>query len=339
MENLRKYLLPFSLLYEFVTTIRNFLYDIGVFRSYRSEIPTIVVGNLSVGGTGKTPQIEYLIRLLQEKYKVAVLSRGYKRKTKGFILIRDYHQVEEVGDEPFQFFQKFKNIDVAVDADRVNGIKVLIDNVNPDVILLDDAFQHRRVNATTNILLTKFNDLFIDDAVLPKGNLRESKKGTKRADAIVITKCPENLSKDEQEVIQSKIEKKYSKPIFFSTISYANTTQGYREYTREDFKKNEIFIITGIANPKPLLEFLVGINYKIHHLQFPDHHYFSDEDIERIKSEFEQMPKNKILLTTEKDYMRLEGKIKELSYLPIETKLLNNQEDFDSIILNSLHQK
>lgn len=332
MEIIRKFLLPFSILYKLITSFRNLLYDVGIFRSFSFSIPTIIVGNLSVGGTGKTPQIEYLIRLLCNNKKVAVLSRGYKRKTKGFILIRDYHPVEEVGDEPFQFFKKFKNIDVAVDADRVNGIKVLIDNVNPDLVLLDDAFQHRRIKGDFKILLSKYDDLFVDDKVLPVGNLRESISGSNRADVVIVTKCPEGLSSEEQNQITNKIQSKVNKPVFFTSISYAEKTKGYKNYTVEDFKNNEIFVVTGIANPKPLLEFLVNINYKIHHLQFPDHHYFTEEDITRIKTEFENLPNNKILLTTEKDFMRLEGKIKELTYLPIETKFLNNQEDFDLLV-------
>ena len=332
MEIIRKYLVPFSILYKIITSIRNIFYNVGVFRSYSFDIPVIVVGNLSVGGTGKTPQIEYLIRLLQKDYKIAVLSRGYKRKTKGFILIRDYHSVEEVGDEPFQFFKKFKQIDVAVDSNRVNGIKVLIDNVNPDIILLDDAFQHRKVKAGFNILLTKYNDLFVDDLVLPTGNLRESVSGAKRADIVVVTKCSDNLKIEEQNKIKKRIQTQVQKPVFFTSISYAPFTKGYKEYSISDFKENEIFIVTGIANPKPLLEFLVKINFRIHHLEFPDHHYFAKEDIEKIKREFKNLPKNKILLTTEKDYTRLEGKLDELCYLPIETSFLNNQEGFDSLL-------
>ncbi len=339
MEIIRKYLLPFSVLYKIITGIRNIFYNVAILRSHSFEIPIIVVGNLSVGGTGKTPQIEYLIRLLQKDYKIAVLSRGYKRKTKGFILIRDYHSVEEVGDEPFQFFKKFNQIDVAVDSNRVNGIKVLIDNVNPDVILLDDAFQHRKVKAGFNILLSKYNDLFIDDLVLPAGNLRESITGAKRADVIMVTKCPKDLKIEEQMTLSKRIQTNVQKPVFFTSISYAPLTKGYKGYSISDFKENELFIVTGIANPKPLLEFLVNINFKIHHIEFPDHHFFTEEDIDKIKREFKELPKNKILLTTEKDYTRLEGKLDELCYLPIETSFLNNQEDFDSILLNSLHQK
>lgn len=333
MEIIRKYLLPFSVFYKIITDLRNIFYNVGLFRSHSFPIPVIVVGNLSVGGTGKTPQIEYLIELLQEKYKIAVLSRGYKRKTKGFILIRDYHTVDEVGDEPFQFFKKYKNIDVAVDSNRVNGIKVLIDNVHPDVILLDDAFQHRKVKPGLSILLTKYNDLFIDDLLLPTGNLRESISGVKRADTIIVTKCPINLKTEEQISISKRIQTRIQKPVFFTAISYAPFTKGYKEYSISDFKENEIFIVTGIANPSPLLEFLVAINFKIHHLEFPDHHYFTNEDIEKIKKEFKTLPKNKILLTTEKDYTRLEGKLEELCYLPIQTQFIENKAKFDTEVL------
>jgi tetraacyldisaccharide 4'-kinase len=189
MNLLRKILFPFAILYGFITSIRNFLFDTGILRSYSFDLPVIAVGNLSVGGTGKTPQIEYLIRLLSDKYKVATLSRGYKRQSEGFVLANSTSDAVQLGDEPFQFYQKFKNIQVAVDANRKNGIEQLLSNSNaPEVILLDDAFQHRKVKAGFYIMLTSFGDLYCNDFMLPTGNLRESRNGVQRANVVIVTK-------------------------------------------------------------------------------------------------------------------------------------------------------
>src|SRR6187551_1461615 len=202
MNFLRKILFPFAILYGFITGIRNFLFDIGILISYSFDVPIIAVGNLSVGGTGKTPQIEYLIRLLSDKYKVATLSRGYKRQSEGFVLANENSDALELGDEPFQFYQKFKNIQVAVDANRKNGIEQLLTNSNPpEIILLDDAFQHRKVKAGFYIMLTSYGDLYSNDFMLPTGNLRESRSGAQRANIVIVTKCPVNLSLDNQNTI------------------------------------------------------------------------------------------------------------------------------------------
>ena len=205
MNLLRKILFPFSILYGFITSIRNFLFDIGVLKSYSFDLPIIAVGNLSVGGTGKTPQIEYLIRLLSDKYKVATLSRGYKRQSEGFILANEISDAKQLGDEPFQFYQKFKNIQVAVDANRKNGIEQLLSNSDaPEIILLDDAFQHRKVKAGFYIMLTSYGDLYANDFMLPTGNLRESRSGAQRANIIIVTKCPSSLSLDAQNNIKKQ---------------------------------------------------------------------------------------------------------------------------------------
>ena len=199
MNLLRKILFPFAILYGLITSIRNFLFDKEILKSYSFDLPIIAVGNLSVGGTGKTPQIEYLIRLLLTKYKVATLSRGYKRKSEGFVLADANANAEILGDEPFQFFQKFPEILVAVDANRKNGIEQLLSQKEkPEVILLDDAYQHRKVKAGFYILLTAYDDIYVDDFMLPTGNLRESRSGSQRADVVVVTKCPPNLSETEQ---------------------------------------------------------------------------------------------------------------------------------------------
>jgi tetraacyldisaccharide 4'-kinase len=203
MNLLRNILFPFAILYGFITSIRNFLFDKGILKSTSFDIPIIAVGNLSVGGTGKTPQIEYLIRLLSDKYQVATLSRGYKRQSEGFVLASSSSNAEILGDEPFQFYQKFPNIQVAVDADRTNGIiQLLSQNEKPQVILLDDAYQHRKVKAGFYILLSSYGDLYADDFMLPTGNLRESRSGANRANIVIVTKCPKDLSDQDQEQIR-----------------------------------------------------------------------------------------------------------------------------------------
>ncbi len=338
MKMLRFLLYPFAIIYNVVTRIRNFCYNVGVFKETSFKIPVIVVGNLSVGGTGKTPQIEYLIRLLQDNYKTAVLSRGYKRKTEGYLLLNNSHFAEDVGDEPLQYFKKFTNIDVAVDANRVEGITKLIEDKSPEVVLLDDAYQHRKVKGSFYILLTKYDDLFVDDFLLPTGNLRESSRGAKRADVILVTKCPENLSNDVQNKIQQKLCK-YQKEVFFTTISYDDKTSGKSEVLVDGLKNYEVLLVTGIANPKPLLSFLNDKKIIFKHLKFSDHHHFSNQEINFIKNEYSKLASSKkIILTTEKDYVRLENKIEEISFLGIQTSFINKKEQFNMMINSHIKQ-
>lgn len=332
MKFFRFLLFPFAIIYDLVTTIRNLFFDLGIFKQTSFKIPVIVVGNLSVGGTGKTPQIEYLIRLLNNHFKTSVLSRGYKRKTKGFVLLNNSHSAEDVGDEPLQYFKKFKNINVAVDANRVAGITKLITDKSPEVVLLDDAYQHRKVKGSFYILLTKYDDLFTNDFLLPTGNLRESRRGAKRADVILVTKCPLNLTKASKNKINEQL-KKYNKNVFFTTISYDEKTSGNHNILVDDLKDYEVLLITGIANPIPLLSFLNEKKVSFKHLKFTDHHNFTAKEIEFIKSEYAAIKASKkIILTTEKDYVRLENKFKELSYLGIQTSFLEHKERFNSII-------
>ena len=332
MKFLRFLLFPFAIIYDVVTTIRNFFFEVGIFKQTSFKIPVIVVGNLSVGGTGKTPQIEYLIRLLKDGFKTAVLSRGYKRKTEGFVLLNDTHSAEDVGDEPLQYFKKFQNIDVAVDANRVEGISKLITDKSPEVILLDDAFQHRKVKGSFYILLTKYDDLFTDDFLLPTGNLRESRRGARRADVILVTKCPTNLTEASKNKITKKLNK-YNTNVFFTTISYDDSTSGNKSVLVDDLKNYQVLLITGIANPSPLLSFLNEKNVAFKHLKFPDHHNFTDKEIESIKKEYNDLKSSKkLILTTEKDYVRLESSIEKLSFLGIQTSFLAEQEVFNSII-------
>lgn len=342
MDKLRKILYPFSLLYGEIVDLRNKAYDKNIFKSTSFAIPTIVVGNLNVGGTGKSPLIEYLIRLLKTKYKIAVLSRGYKRKTKGFQIADETSTAENIGDEPLQFYNKFKDIIVAVEADRVRAIKHLQSlSTPPDVILLDDAFQHRKVKAGFSILLTAYESLFVDDSMLPSGNLREKKKGAKRAQIIIVTKCPENLSAQEQFIIAGKLQPDPHQKVFFSTITYNEKVIGKEMDIEVDTLKNyKVLLVTGIANCKPLVEFLESKNCDFKHLRFADHHFFTKSDKEKIKKEFECLEGDKkIILTTEKDNVRTFSKENSnIYYLPIKTKFLENANDFDKTILNYVQQ-
>ena len=331
MKLLRKILIPIVPVYHIVTWLRNYFYDKGIFESKSYNFPVICVGNLSVGGTGKTPMIEYLIRILQNNYKVAVLSRGYKRKSKGFHLASKTTKVEDVGDEPFQFYSKFENVFVAVDSNRQNGISELRKQVNPNIILLDDAFQHRKVKAGFNILLSTYDNLFAHDMLLPTGDLREPKKGADRADIIVVTKCPENVSEAKKQDILNAINPNENQVIFFSSIIYSRMLKSLDdEIELDSLIDTEFTLVTGIANAKPLVNYLKSQKFSFEHLNFGDHHDFTSEEIERIQSK-------KLVITTEKDYMRLKKRVENnLYYLPIEVKL-NDQEMFDSIIKNYLN--
>ncbi|VXB83273.1 Tetraacyldisaccharide 4'-kinase [Flavobacterium sp. 9AF] len=324
---LRKVLFPLAIIYWIVTFIRNVFYDLGVFKSHSFTIPIIAVGNLSVGGTGKTPQIEYLIRLLHE-YKIATLSRGYKRESKGFILADESVTAKQIGDEPFQFFSKFPDVLVAVDADRRKGIMQLL-ALKPDVILLDDAFQHRKVKAGFYILLTAYNDLFSDDYILPFGNLREPEIGKKRANLIIVTKCPEDLSEIAQDKIRQQLVVK-NIPVFFSTIQYDEFLYSEEDKIAVEDCKEDKVLLAGIAKPELFFEYLQKQNDSV--LIFPDHHHFTEEDIRKILA----VANSRKIVTTEKDYVRLKGKLpkNQLYYLPIKSKIIQKESVFNSKILN-----
>lgn len=327
MKLMRILLSPLGIIYWLITYFRNRFYDWGIFKSYEILEKSISVGNLSVGGTGKTPHIEYLVRLLSDK-KTATLSRGYKRKSEGFILADGKATAETLGDEPFQFYSKFKDkVYVAVDANRKNGVQQLQNLVQPEVILLDDAYQHRKVKAGFYVLLTDFSKLFTNDFVLPLGDLREPSSGKSRADVIIVTKCPPNIS----EIAMQKIKKdlKVKVPVFFSTVRYDD--YAYNEVGK--LKLGEIgdkLIVAGIAKPKPFVDFVKGSNDEV--LLFPDHHNFSETDIQKIL----EKAKGKKILTTEKDYTRLKDKIysEQLFYLPIQIEILNDSTTFDKTIKN-----
>ncbi|WP_378177519.1 tetraacyldisaccharide 4'-kinase [Aquimarina sp. SS2-1] len=331
MDLLRKILLPIVPFYYLVTWLRNRLYDLGIKKSVSYDLPVIAVGNLSVGGTGKSPMVEYLIRLLKDRAKLATLSRGYKRDTKGFQLVEISSTAREVGDEPLQFKTKFTNITVAVDADRRNGISNLTQlNPKPEIILLDDAYQHRKIKAGLYILLTAYYDLYCDDIVLPTGNLREPRKGADRADIIVVTKCPNDLGVSAQKTITKKLKIKPTQTILFATIDYGGdiiSMSGKRSV--ESLKNTSFTLVTGIANPQPLLDYYRSLKLDFIHINYPDHHNFTNTEIE-------QLQKQNCILTTEKDYVRLVSYFSEevLWYQPIEMKFIADAEVFDNKILN-----
>lgn len=328
MKTLRKILLPFSLLYGAVTSLRNLLYDKGWKKSTSFNIPIIAVGNLSVGGTGKTPMVEYLIRLLSGKYKLATLSRGYKRKTQGFVLANTTIKMEEIGDEPFQYHSKFKNIKVAVDANRVEGVTKILEMLpETEIVLLDDAFQHRKIKAGFYIMLTAYDDLYYKDWVLPTGNLRESRLGVKRADVVVVTKCPTDLTLEKMRQIKSKIACD-NENIFFSTIQYNTIVFNENESLNLNELSDEFIVVAGIAKPKYFYDYLKCSPENC--LTFPDHHLFTEKDIRQIINK----ANGRKIITTEKDYMRLQLLLPEnqLYYLPIEMNFLDRKPAFDDKI-------
>lgn len=327
MKLLRKILFPFSLLYGLILFIRNKLYDNGLISSKSYDFPVICVGNISVGGTGKSPMVEYLVELLKKEHCVATLSRGYKRSTKGFRLLTGEETTKEVGDEPLQFKNKFPKVAVAVDENRQHGIAALRNlKKQPEVIILDDAFQHRKVKAGWNILLTAHDDLYTDDYLLPTGNLRESKSGVARADCIVVTKCPEKISVEARNSIRGKLQPANAQSVYFSTIVYddhvVNGTTPKKLADLEPF-----VLVTGIANPAPLVEFLKQKQLVFKHIEFSDHHHFSAAELKKLRQ-------YETILTTEKDYMRLKKEIlqEKLYYLPIRTEIIDDTAAFDKEI-------
>lgn len=328
MKLVRNILLPVVPIYHAITWLRNQAYDKGVLPSKTYNYPVITVGNLSVGGTGKSPMIEYLIRILKINYKIATLSRGYKRNTKGFVVADKQASALTIGDEPFQFYNKFKDVVVSVDADRQNGIAQLHNlNPKPDVILLDDAFQHRKVDAGLTILLTTYNKLYTDDFVLPTGDLREPKSGANRAHIIMVTKCPASITEIKKQQISNELKPKKHQQIFFSYIKYSKFIYGLNsERLLSTLNKTLFTLVTGVANPEPLIEFLTAEGFTFEHLNFKDHHEFSSKEITQLK----QKP---FILTTEKDFMRLKDKLSSdlLCYLPIEAEVFEKEAFSTSI--------
>jgi tetraacyldisaccharide 4'-kinase len=346
---LRIFLWPFALLYGIVVGVRNFLFDFHILKSTEFKIPVISVGNISVGGTGKTPHVEYLVSLLKEDYLPAILSRGYKRTSVGFKMATMQSTVFDIGDEPRQIKQKFPDMPVAVDSNRVNGINKLLEvEKNIDVVLLDDAYQHRWVKPGLSILLVDYNRMITYDWLLPYGRLRESARQLRRAHIILITKCPDKLKPIERRIAIKDLAALSTQKIFFTSFIYGNLTPVFpdfgEELTAQDLKKNDptILLVTGIASPRMLKRYLRGITTQIKELKYPDHYSFSKDDIQHIINVFTWMEgSNKIIVTTEKDAMRLqffpdiEEEFKtKLFYIPVNVIFLDDEEKkFDKQIL------
>ncbi len=341
----------FSIIYGGIISLRNFLFDIHLLKSKSFDIPIISIGNLAVGGTGKTPHTEFILQYLKKNYNIAVLSRGYKRKTKGFVIADSTSDASTIGDEPYQIFTSNPQITVAVDENRVRGVEKLM-KINPriDVILLDDAFQHRYVQAGLSILLTEYDNLYSEDYLMPYGRLREDKKNSKRADIVIVTKCHDEINNKEQELIKKELKiEENEQQLFYSIFNYGKIYPIFEQnevITPELTESLNILLVTGIENPRPMYKYL---NEKVGHIEslnFPDHHDFTQKDIRKIEQSFYQMTKNKVIITTEKDASRiklitnLSKTIKENIYaLPIEVEILHNKQEEFIIKINNYVEK
>ncbi len=342
LKSFRILLLPFALLYWLGIAIRNWLYNKNIIESTSFGLPLICVGNLCVGGTGKSPMVEYLVSNLKTDYKVATLSRGYKRKTKGYALADEKTTALEIGDEPMQFHLKFPDVPVAVGEERIVAIPQLLhDKPEIQVIVLDDAFQHRAIKAGLNILLTDYNNLFTRDFYLPTGDLRDLKSSYKRAEIIIVTKCKKELSETEKQKLINEINPLPGQHVFFTAIDYSRP---YHIITKEEkglSGKVEILLVTGIANPRPLKKLLEEYSNTYQMLQYADHHIFTIDDLKDIKESFDKInAKEKVILTTEKDAVRLLKfceEIRDIPFyvVPVKHQFLFNQgAEFDQLIID-----
>ena len=345
---IHEWLTPLSWLYGLGVGFRNLLFKLGILKSRAFDIPVISVGNITVGGSGKTPHVEYLVSLLKDKMKVAVLSRGYKRKSKGYVLANDDTTMREIGDEPYQMKQKFPELYLAVDKKRTEGIDRLTHDEQTkdvDVILLDDAYQHRYVKPGVNILLVDYHRLIIYDKLLPAGCLREPKEGKSRADIVIITKCPKDLRPMEYRVLMKALDLYPYQSLYFTTLIYDNLKQVYGTESMPINSlpdKCNVLLLTGIASPKQMQNDLSVYNYNLSYLSFSDHHNFSKKDIRTINRKFAELPSPKVIITTEKDVARikfvegLNDEVKESMYaLPVRIQfMLGQEEDFNNKIIN-----
>ena len=347
--HINEWLIPLSWLYGIGVGFRNQLFNIGLLKQHDYDIPIISVGNITVGGAGKTPHVEYLIRLLKDKVKVAVLSRGYKRKTHGYVLANDSSTVTDIGDEPYQMKQKYQDVHIAVDKKRVDGIAHITGDAetnDTDVILLDDAFQHRYVKPGINILLVDYHRLIIYDKLLPAGRLREPQSGKNRADIVIITKCPKDLKPMEFRVLTKAMNLYPYQSLYFTTIEYESLTPLFAKekstIEKEALEDKHVMLITGIASPKQIIIDLKPHVKEMTTLAFSDHHQFKNKDIMKINETFNAIKGEKIIVTTEKDATRLEQleglseEVKQNLYvLPIKVKfMINQEEEFNDKIID-----
>ena len=353
MTQIRRCLLPLSWFYGLAVDIRNALFDMGVLPSVSYDIPIINVGNITVGGTGKTPHVEYLIRLLSDRYRVAVLSRGYKRKTSGYLLSSVASTIEEIGDEPWQIKQKYPDVYVAVDANRRRGIeRLMTDEATKDVevILLDDAYQHRYVKPGHNILLVDYHRIISDDRLLPAGCLRERPSSSRRATTVIVTKCPGHITAMGFRVILSALHIRPYQQLFFSTFAYGTMRQlwGNGSLDPEALRKENthVLLLTGIGNPRQMEQDMRRFVQHITPLSFPDHHYYTKRDADTIHQALLALPKPHIIVTTEKDAARLlhlqglSEEVKRCTYvLPIEIRIMRDEKDkFDKTITSYVQE-
>lgn len=337
---INNWLLPLSWIYGSLIRLRNTLFEVGMLKSHSFDVPLISVGNITVGGTGKTPHVEYLIRLLQDKFRVAVLSRGYKRKSRGFVIANEESTVKDIGDEPYQMKQKFPHVTVAVDKNRHNGINKLTEGEagkKIDVVLLDDAFQHRYVKPGINILLVDYHRLIIYDKLLPAGRLREPLSGKDRADIVIVTKCPRDLKPMEFRVITKAMCLYPYQHLYFTMLDYDALRPIYcgEERPLDTISADDhILLLTGIASPRQMIVDLSPYSTHIQPLTFGDHHTFTARDVEKINETFADMPGPKLIITTEKDATRLfglKGLSKEVRHniytLPVKIEFMLGQEE------------
>lgn len=337
MNSFRTYrtLAPAAALYSAAQQIRNILYDHGILRSESFPVPVICVGNITVGGTGKTPMIQHLIELLKDQYKVAVLSRGYRRATSGYLLAGPTTTQPEIGDEPFQMHLRYPDVSVAVSEKRAIGIRNLLESVRPDVILLDDAFQHRAVRPSLSIVLTDYSRNMLDDAVIPAGRLRERVSGASRSDIIVMTKCPAGISPGQIESEAARYGR-FGKPVFFTTLRYGSL-RPLRQGAQEPAQGCAL-MMTGIAEPRPMREHLKELGFTVSELTFPDHHSFSNDDVMKMAAALEKAGRDAIMITTEKDAARLSAismpdTLADRTFiLPVDAQFVQNGTQFDNMI-------
>ena len=330
MKLFRKLLFFLTPLYYLITVVRNILYDLSFYKTTKFQVPTIGIGNLAVGGTGKSPMVEYLIDLLSNKYSIATLSRGYGRNTKSFIIANEKSTHSDIGDEPLQFYNKYNNIIVCVDNNRVNGINNLLQiNKPPSVILLDDCFQHRKLTLGLSILLTDYSNLFSNDYVLPFGNLREPASSSRRADIVIVTKCPKNIDEIRKNKIKNKLNLKLSQKLFFSSIEYSKSVIFNNTKTQfNNFIKDKFILVTGLANSDHIVDYLANNKCDFEHKEFNDHHDYILKDFEKVNPSLN-------ILTTEKDYAKLKKILpkRKIYYLPITVNIDSNKL-FDKLILD-----
>ena len=314
------------------------MYDWGIFKSKSFKTPIINVGNLSVGGSGKSPMVMYLAEYLSKQYRTGVLSRGYGRITKGYGITNYDSNYKTVGDEAMQLFERFKNrFVIGVSEERVPGAQKMIDDMDLNVLVLDDAYQHRKIKPGFNILMTDYNDPYFKDFLLPAGDLRESRSGAARAQIIMVSKCPADLTDEKKQYYISRIKPQHDQKVFFSSIGYDENVYSADKFLPDNnLSYYDILLITGIANPKPLINHLANFSQRVKHLKFKDHHNFSDQDIKNILAEYKKLGEYKIILTTEKDYVRLKtfDYLRDLMYYWPINVIIDRKDELNQIIQN-----